>query len=201
CKNINLINNPIHLYLANINDRWSTLMESSKNYQVLLYYNYAHIEDPETFAEENLQFCIDLELKGRIVVANEGINGTVSGTDENPTKYMESMHNDPRFSNMTFKVDTHDGYAFIKMYLHPRSQSVTLSLEDDVNPKQTTGQYLETKEFYEAMQDENTVVLDARNDYEFDLGHFRGAIRPDIETFRELPEWVRENRHLIEGKR
>jgi len=176
-------------------------MESSKNYQVLLYYNYAHIEDPEAFAEEHLQFCNDLELKGRILVANEGINGTVSGTVEQTTKYMEAMHNDTRFSDMTFKIDAHDGHAFKKMHVRPRNELVTLRLEDDVNPKQTTGQYLEPKEFHEAMQDENTVVLDARNDYEFDLGHFRGAIRPDIETFRELPEWVRENRHLIEGKR
>src|SRR5699024_12443067 len=114
CKNINLINNPIHLYLANINDRWSTLMESSKNYQVLLYYNYAHIEDPETFAEEHLQFCNDQELKGRIIVANEGINGTVSGTVEKTTKYMEYMHNDPRFANMTFKGDAQHGPAIKK---------------------------------------------------------------------------------------
>src|SRR5690625_1740036 len=171
-------------------------MESSKNYQVLLYYNYAHIEDPEAFAEEHLQFCNDLELKGRILVANEGINGTVSGTVEQTTKYMEAMHNDTRFSDMTFKIDAHDGHAFKKMHVRPRNELVTLRLEDDVNPKQTTGQYLEQKEFHEAMQDENTVVFDARNDYEFDLGHFRGAIRPDIETFRELPEWRSEERRV-----
>ncbi|MBM7599839.1 UPF0176 protein [Virgibacillus halotolerans] len=176
-------------------------MENSTNYQVLLYYNYVHIEDPEAYAMEHLQFCKDLELKGRILVAQEGINGTVSGTIEQTEKYMEAMHDDPRFSDMAFKIDAHDGHAFKKMHVRPRKELVTLRLEDDINPLQTTGKHLSPKEFYEAMQDEETVVIDARNDYEYDLGHFRGAIRPDIETFRDLPDWIRENKDQINGKR
>ncbi|SEQ76155.1 UPF0176 protein [Virgibacillus subterraneus] len=176
-------------------------MINSKEYQVLLYYKYVQIEDPEEYAMEHLQFCKDLDLRGRILVADEGINGTVSGTIEQTEKYMEAMHNDPRFADMTFKIDEHEGHAFKKMHVRPRNEIVSLRLEDDINPKQTTGKYFEPEEFFEAMQDENTVVLDARNDYEYDLGHFRGAIRPDIEAFRELPEWVENNKHLIEGKR
>ncbi|MBP2079369.1 rhodanese-related sulfurtransferase [Oceanobacillus polygoni] len=176
-------------------------MESNTNYQVLLYYNYVHIEDPESYAAEHLKFCKELELKGRILVAEEGINGTVSGTIEQTNKYMEAMHHDPRFANMVFKVDAHDGHAFKKMHVRPRKELVTLRLEDDVNPLETTGKYLSPQEFREALLDEDTVVLDARNDYEFDLGHFRGAIRPDIKTFRDLPEWVRENKELLDGKK
>lgn len=175
-------------------------MESNQ-YQVLLYYNYVQIEDPESFAAEHLQFCKDLELKGRILVAAEGINGTVSGTVEQTEKYMEAMHNDPLFTNMEFKIDPHDGHAFKKMHVRPRNEIVSLKLDEDVNPLETSGKHLSPKEFFEAMQDEDTVILDARNDYEYDLGHFRGAIRPDIETFRDLPQWVEENKHLIEGKR
>lgn len=170
-------------------------------FHVLLYYNYVQIDDPEAFAEEHLEYCKTFGLKGRILVAPEGINGTVSGTIEQTEAYMEKMHADSRFTNMAFKVDPHDGHAFKKMHVRPRKELVTLRLEDDVNPKQTTGQHLEPDEFLQAIQDKDTIVLDARNDYEYDLGHFRGAIRPDIETFRELPEWVRENKHLIEGKR
>lgn len=175
-------------------------MEKEK-YQVLLYYNYVDIEDPETFAKEHLRFCKELGLKGRVLVATEGINGTVSGTVEATNKYMEAMHQDPRFEDMIFKVDEADGHAFKKMHVRPRPELVTLRLEEDIDPREVTGEYLDPKEFYEALQDENTVVLDARNDYEYDLGHFRGAIRPDIKTFRELPNWVEENRELLEGKR
>lgn len=176
-------------------------MENKKDYRVLLYYNYVTIDNPEEYAAEHLKFCKDLGLKGRILVAHEGINGTVSGTVEQTDKYMETMHRDPRFEDMVFKVDEHDGHAFKKMHVRPRKELVTLRLEEDVNPLETTGKYLEPEEFYEAMQDENTVVLDARNDYEYDLGHFRGAVRPDIKTFRELPNWVKENREMLEGKR
>lgn len=176
-------------------------MNDQRVYQVLLYYQYVHIDNPEEFAEEHLQFCKGLGLKGRVLVAKEGINGTVSGTLEQTEKYMETMNNDPKFADMVFKVDKHDKHAFKKMHVRARKELVTLRLKDDVNPKETTGEYLSPEEFYEAMQDENTVILDARNDYEFDVGHFRGAIRPDIKTFRELPKWVKENKHLIEGKR
>lgn len=176
-------------------------MKVKKNYQVLLYYHYVDLEDPEQFAAEHLQFCKELQLKGRILVAHEGINGTVSGTIDQTKKYMEAMHNDPRFKDMVFKIDLHDGHAFQKMHVRHRNELVTLRLEDDIDPRKVTGNYLSPREFYEAMQDEDTVVLDARNDYEYDVGHFRGAIRPDIRTFRELPNWVKENRHKLEGKR
>lgn len=176
-------------------------MKNKQPYQVLLYYKYVEIEDPETFASEHLQFCKDLELKGRILVAEEGINGTVSGTTEQTNQYMETMNNDPRFAGMVFKIDESEGHAFKKMHVRPRPEIVSLNLDEDVNPNQTSGKHLSPKEFFEAMQDEETIVLDARNDYEYDLGHFRGAIRPDIETFRELPQWVQENKDKLAGKK
>lgn len=176
-------------------------MEKKELYHVLLYYNYVHIEDPEAYAKEHLDFCNSLGLKGRILVAEEGMNGTVSGPIDATNQYIEAMHDDPRFANMLFKIDEADGHAFKKMHVRARPELVTLRLEDDINPREITGNYLSPKEFYEAMRDDNTVVIDARNDYEYDLGHFRGAIRPDIHNFRELPEWVEENKEQLEGKR
>ncbi|MGE7606567.1 rhodanese-related sulfurtransferase [Peribacillus frigoritolerans] len=173
----------------------------TKPYRVLLYYLYVPIENHEEFAAEHLAACKALELKGRILVASEGINGTVSGTIEQTDKYMDMMKSDPRFADIVFKIDEAEGHAFKKMHVRPRNELVTLRLEDDINPNKTTGKYLSPKEFFEQMQDENTIVLDARNDYEFDLGHFRGAIKPEITNFRELPEWVRENKEMFEGKK
>jgi UPF0176 protein len=173
----------------------------TKPYRVLLYYLYVPIGNHEEFAVEHLAACKALELKGRILVASEGINGTVSGTIEQTDKYMDMMKSDPRFADIVFKIDEAEGHAFKKMHVRPRNELVTLRLEDDINPNQTTGKYLSPKEFFEQMQDENTIVLDARNDYEFDLGHFRGAIKPEITNFRELPEWVRENKEMFEGKK
>lgn len=172
-----------------------------KPYRVLLYYMYVEIDNPEQFAADHLQYCKDLGLKGRILVAAEGINGTVSGTVEQTEQYMKDMKADSRFAEMVFKIDESDTHAFKKMHVRHRNELVTLRLEDDINPNELTGKHLSPKEFFEAMQAPDTVVIDARNDYEFDLGHFRGAVRPDIQTFKELPQWIRDNKKEFEGKK
>ncbi|MCM3566475.1 rhodanese-related sulfurtransferase [Neobacillus mesonae] len=176
-------------------------MSENKPYRVLLYYMYVPIENPEEFTAEHLQFCKDLGLKGRILVASEGINGTISGTVEQTDIYMKTMKEDPRFADIVFKVDEADGHAFKKMHVRHRHELVTLRLEDDIDPNQLTGNHLSPKEFFEAMKEPETVVIDARNDYEYDLGHFRGAVRPDIQAFRDLPQWIRENKQQFEGKK
>ena len=86
------------------------------------------------------------------------------------------------------------------MHVRPRREIVALDLEEDINPREITGKYYSPKNLKAALEDENTVILDARNDYEYDLGHFRGAIRPDITRFRDLPEWVRNNKEQLDGK-
>ena len=169
-------------------DRAGFGMSEIKNYRVLLYYQYVTIEDPEVFASQHLNYCKELELKGRILVASEGINGTVSGTWEQTEKYMNDMHNDPRFAEMVFKIDESDQHVLKKCMYALVRRLVTFRLEDDINPHEVTRKYLRSKkEFYEALQAEDTIVLDAKNDYEFDVGHFRGAISPDIETLGGIP--------------
>ena len=170
------------------------------NYQVLLYYHYTTIEDPAAFSAQHLAMCKEIGLKGRILVANEGINGTVSGTIEQTEQYMANMHADPLFDGIVFKIDAAEGHTFKKMHVRPRPELVHLGLEEDVNPHELTGRHLSPEQFLAEMQDENTVVLDVRNTYEYDVGHFRGAIRPEVKNFRDTPEWVRENRELFEGK-
>ncbi|MFP3719147.1 oxygen-dependent tRNA uridine(34) hydroxylase TrhO, partial [Niallia circulans] len=169
--------------------------------RVLLYYKYVPIENPEELTKEHLAFCKELGLLGRILISHEGINGTVSGTVEQTDKYIEAMRQDPRFSDTIFKIDEADGHAFKKMHVRHKKELVNLSLEDDVDPLKLTGKHLKPTEFYEKMQDPDTIVIDARNDYEYDLGHFRGAIKPEIETFRELPQWIKENKDILEGKK
>jgi UPF0176 protein len=173
----------------------------NQDYRVLLYYKYVTIANPEEFTKEHLQFCNELGLKGRILIAAEGINGTVSGTVGQTDAYMNYMKANPLFSDMIYKIDEASEHAFKKMRVRFRPELVTLRLEDDVDPNVQTGKHLKPKEFFAEMQKEDTVVIDARNDYEFDLGHFRGAVRPDILNFRDLPQWIRENKQAFEGKR
>ncbi|VHG87257.1 rhodanese-like protein [Streptococcus pyogenes] len=178
----------------------------SEKIRVLLYYKYVSIENAQEYAAKHLEFCKSIGLKGRILIADEGINGTVSGDYETTQKYMDWVHSDERFADLWFKIDEENQQAFRKMFVRYKKEIVHLGLEDnnfdsDINPLETTGEYLNPKQFKEALLDEDTVVLDTRNDYEYDLGHFRGAIRPDIRNFRELPQWVRDNKDKFMEKR
>lgn len=161
--------------------------------RVLLYYKYVPIDDPESYKDEHLKFCKDLGLLGRIIVAPEGINGTVSGTYEQTQIYMDHLKADPRFEDIVFKIDEVEEHAFSKMFVRHKKELVTWRFEDDVDPNQLSGKRLSPKEFYEALQDEDVIVIDGRNDYEYEIGHFRGAIRPDVKASRDFPKWVREN--------
>jgi len=166
---------------------------STSPYRILLFYKYVSIEDTELFAQEHLAYCKSLGLKGRILVAQEGINGTVSGTVEQTSTYMDYMHSLPMFEDLIFKIDEAETHAFQKMFVRPKKELVTFRLEDDVDPNSLTGKHLKPEQFYDMLQRDDVIILDGRNDYEFDIGHFRGAIRPEVEAFREFPEWIREN--------
>lgn len=171
-----------------------------QDYQILLYYKYTTIEDPEAFALEHDAFCRSLGLLGRIIVAKEGINGTVSGVKSATETYMKAMHKDARFADMVFKIDDSTGHAFKKLFVRPKSEIVHLKLEDDVNPSELTGQRLSPQAFHNMLMQEDVVVIDGRNDYEYELGHFRNAIRPDVKAFREFPDWIEAHKDELTGK-
>ncbi|MDD2574961.1 MAG: rhodanese-related sulfurtransferase [Acholeplasmataceae bacterium] len=171
------------------------------DYLVLLYYHYTLIEDLEAFRDTHQAFCDNHHLLGRIYVAREGINGTLSGLKEDVKAYMEHIERDPRFKGIVFKVDEHHQHAFKKMHVRVKKELVNLSLEEDINPKKLTGEYVEPKDFYQRMLDPNTLVLDARNDYEHQVGHFRDSIKPNVRNFRDLPNWIKENSELLKGKK
>lgn len=173
----------------------------SKDYRVLLYYKYEPIQDPENFRDEHLKFCKSIGLRGRIIVGSEGINGTVSGTVEQTEQYKDYLHSLQGFEDVWFKEDEADGYAHKKMHVRYREEIVSLSLEDDIDPEEITGDYLKPAQFRDALIDEDTIVLDTRNDYEYDLGHFKGAIRPEIRNFRDLPNWVKDNKEKFMDKK
>lgn len=169
-----------------------------KKYRVLLYYQFVNIEDPEMFSKEHLALCKSLNLKGRILVAKEGLNGTLSGSIEETEKYMEILHGDERFKDMIFKMDYEDEHAFKKIFVRPKNSIITLLEDDDVDPISLTGTHLKPEDFHEMLQRDDVIVVDGRNDYEYELGHFRNAIRPDIKNFKQFPEWI--DKELSEHK-
>lgn len=165
-----------------------------KKYQTLLYYCYSHIANAEEFAAEHLKFCKSLGLVGRIIVADEGLNGTVSGTKEACEAYMEAVLNDERFAKTDFKVDEVDEPSFIKMHCRYKSEIVHSGLRDPniIDPNKETGIHLEPEDFLKMKDQEDVVVLDVRSNYEHKLGHFKNAVTLDIDNFRDFPSKINE---------
>lgn len=161
-------------------------------YNTLLYYCYSPIANAEQFATDHLNFCKSLGLVGRIIVADEGLNGTVSGTVEACKTYMEHVHADERFAKTEFKIDEVNEPSFIKMHCRYKSEIVHSGLRDKsiIDPNKQTGKYLEPKEFAEMIDQEDVVVVDVRSNYEHNLGKFKNAITFDIDNFRDFPDQI-----------
>lgn len=170
-------------------------------FRVLLYYKYVPIMDYESFADEHLKFCKELGVLGRIVVAEEGINGTVSGTVEQTEAYIRELRTDSRFEDMWFKIDEVPYHTFDKIHVRAKKEIVTWRFDSDIDPNTITGKHLSPEEFYTAMQSEDVIIVDGRNDYEYDLGHFKGAIRPEVRSSREFPDWIRNNLSQYKDKK
>lgn len=164
-----------------------------KDFLVLLYYCYTPIEDPEAFREEHHLLCLDLNLRGRIIVAGEGLNGTVSGLRADCEAYMKAVKSDPRFENLEFKVEEHDEMAFAKLHVRVKPEIVHSSLHT-IDPNTRTGTYVEPEEFREILKENNedTVIVDVRSNYEHNVGKFKDAITFDIDNFRDFPDKINE---------
>src|SRR5437868_4045335 len=116
----------------------------NNNYKILLYYKYVHIESPIAFRDEQRALCDRLNMKGRIIVAHEGLNGTIEGTEEACEEYMSLMKADTRFTDIHWKISsgTSDGTAFPRLSVKARKEIVSLHLADDdtdIDPNQVTG--------------------------------------------------------------
>lgn len=172
-----------------------------QDYLILLYYCYSRIEDPEAYRELHHLMCLDLNLRGRIIIAGEGINGTVSGLQKDCETYMEKVKSDPRFADTEFKVEPHPDNAFTKLHVRVKPEIVHASLPH-VDPRKKTGGYVEPEEFRKILkeQSEDTVILDVRSNYEHHVGKFKNAVTLDIDNFRDFPDKLSELEHL-KGKK
>ena len=169
------------------------------DYQVLLYYCYTPLDDPEQFREEHHRFCLKLNLRGRIIVATEGLNGTVSGTAESCARYMAAVKADPRFASLEFKIDTVSAHTFQKLHVRVKPEIVHSSLRH-VRPHEKTGQHLSPEEFKALKDRDDVVMVDVRSDYEYNLGRFKNAVTLDMENFRDFPERVERLKQFKDKK-
>jgi UPF0176 protein len=155
--------------------------------KVLAFYKFAHIDKPRVFARELQNWCRHLGIKGRILVGEEGINGGVSGTEEQTETFKQHVRSDLRFSNIVFKEDPCITHPFARMNVKVKDEIVRLGTKVDLK---NTGNYLSPAEFLELSKREDIVLLDTRNDYEWRVGKFKNAVTLPMKTFREFPDFV-----------
>lgn len=156
--------------------------------RVLLYYKYITVPDPATETTAHRVLCESLGLKGRILISNEGLNGTCSGTEEACEAYKEAMNKHPYFSGIAFKESDHETHAFQKLFVRLRPEVVTL--RDEVSAEKAAP-YITPEELHaELERGEDLVLVDMRNDYEAVIGKFKNAVILPMQSFRELPEKI-----------
>lgn len=156
------------------------------NYQVLLYYKYVHVPNPKEVMQEQRALCEELHLKGRIIIAEEGINGTVEGTKDATKKYIKAMQKNPLFSDISFKISEGKGNAFPKLSVKVRDEIVTSDVAG-LDPTKTTGKYIRAEELHNwFMENREFYIVDMRNDYEYMSGFFEGSILSGFGNFKDL---------------
>ncbi|MCK5102681.1 MAG: hypothetical protein KAR17_07695, partial [Cyclobacteriaceae bacterium] len=160
-----------------------------KDYLILLYYCYTKIDDPESFRVQHHLYCIENNLRGRIIIAREGINGTISGLKADCKKYMRDLLADSKFSHTEFKVEPFESHAFRKLNVRVKDEIVHSGLKH-IDPTKITGKYIEPQEFKKVKNDDDVVIVDVRSNYEHNIGKFKNAIFFDIENFRDFPDKV-----------
>ena len=162
--------------------------ENLKNqYKILLFYRYCNYENPTLIMEREKAVCEVLNLKGRIIIAEEGINGTVEGRLENIEKYKKHLLSDKKLKRMPIKESVGDGKSFPRLSVKVKKEIVSTQLPKNINPNRETGKYLspdEMKRMYEANED--FVVVDMRNDYELASGYFEKTLNIGLENSRDL---------------
>ena len=158
-------------------------------YKVISFYKYVKIEDPESLAKDHLNWCMQNNIKGKVYLANEGINGSVFGDNQTTARYKNQLKSYKIFEDIWFKETATDKIAFSKMHVRVKQEIVNSGLMKtklkNTAPKLTPDQLLK---FYEDKKD--FVIVDARNWYESKIGKFKNAITPQITHFREWPKVV-----------
>jgi len=156
---------------------------------VAAFYKFVSLPDYQRLRETLQQQCEELELLGSILLAEEGINGTVSGNDQNVHQLFETLRKDERLKDLHYKESRANERPFYRMKVRLKKEIVSLGVEG-VDPNRVVGEYVAPQDWNELISREDVRLVDTRNHYEFHLGTFVGAEDPKTESFRDFPEWV-----------
>ncbi len=169
-------------------------------FTVCALYHFTRFDDPAALREPLLAVCSVNAITGTLLLAKEGINGTVAGPEAGINALLTHLRALPGCADLEWKISTAQDRPFARMKVRLKKEIVTMGVPD-VDPRAKVGHYVQPSEWNELIQSPDVAVIDTRNDYEVAIGTFEGAVDPKTDSFREFPEWWEKNKDRFHNKR
>ncbi|MGH1485322.1 MAG: rhodanese-related sulfurtransferase [Cellvibrionaceae bacterium] len=160
---------------------------------VAALYRFVSLPDYESLRQPLLDYCLSQDIKGTLLLASEGINGTVAGSREAINSLLSYLRRDPRLSAVDHKESFYQEMPFYRMKVKLKKEIVTMGVEG-IDPNRVVGTYVKPEDWNAVISDPEVTIVDTRNYYEVAIGTFKGAVDPHTTSFREFPEYV--DKHL-----
>ena len=181
----------------NLQNYLNTNNSTLDKYIISTFYKFLVLEN---YKELKIKFDKSLSktnIKGTILLANEGVNGTIAGSESDLKKFFLYMDKFSQFKDITPKFSSSNKNPFLRMKVRLKKEIVTIGIPE-VSPSNLVGKYLNVEEWNEFLNESDSMIIDTRNDYEVSIGTFKNSINPKIKSFRNFPNWVQKN--LIDKK-
>lgn len=167
---------------------------------IVSFYSFVNVEDIDILMPKILLLGKKKYLKGTVLVAPEGVNGSISGPKEKLEFFIDELIKLTNSTDMSVKYNFADNHPFQKFKVKLKKEIVALGAgEIDVN--KLKGEYIEPEDWDEFISRKDVILIDTRNDYEVEVGTFENAVNPHTNTFKEFPDWADKNKKLLEGKK
>ncbi|WP_298258910.1 rhodanese-related sulfurtransferase [uncultured Litoreibacter sp.] len=169
-------------------------------FTVAALYHFTRFSDPDALRPAIVELCAKAGIRGTLLVANEGINGTVAGDRAGIDALLSHLRSLPGCADLEHKESSATEMPFNRMKVRLKREIVTMG-QPDVDPRARTGHYVKPEDWNALIQSEDVAVIDTRNDYEIAIGTFEGAIDPMTKSFGEFPAWWEANKDRFHNKR
>jgi UPF0176 protein len=170
------------------------------NVVVCALYRFVTLEDYQEIKAPLLNFMLEQDLRGTLLLAHEGINGTVAGSRDAINALLAFLGKDPRLAKVNYKESFVDEMPFLRTRVKLKKEIVTMGVEG-IDPKRVVGTYVQAKDWNALISDPDVLLVDTRNDYEVQVGTFKHALNPNTESFREFPQYVKDNLDPTKNKK
>ena len=176
-------------------------MNLEEKVAVLSFYSFVTIQDTNILLPKILHIAKKKYVRGTVLIAHEGFNGTISGSLDNVKFLLKEIEKLTNAQDINIKINYCDSQPFSKIKVKIKKEIVSMKYRENFDIEALKGEYIETKDWDQFISRKDVITIDTRNDYEVKIGTFKDSINPQTETFRQLPEWTDENIDFLKGKK